>query len=127
MLQDFPDFRDDVLAVDVDVRVLGLAQRGVQNGPVFGLVDLLTREHSVDLRPEIGFLAKLEECLQDLVVDEILGVVQVPIPRFGGVSFRSVGVGFEKFFKFGEPFFFQGLQFFCGLVLRKQHFGSLIH
>ena len=127
MLQDFPDFRDDVLAVDVDVRVLGLAQRGVKDGPVFGLVDLFPGEHGVDLIPEIGFLAKLEERLKNLVVDEVLGVVEVPVPRFGGVSLCSIGVGFEKFFKFGEPFFFQGLQFFCGLVLRKQHFGSLIH
>ena len=39
---------DDVLAVDLDHRALGRAQRGVQHGAVLGDVDLLAPEHGVD-------------------------------------------------------------------------------
>ena len=39
---------DDVLAVDLDDRALGRAQRDVQDGAVLGDVDLLAPEHRVD-------------------------------------------------------------------------------
>ena len=39
---------DDVLAVDLDDRALGRAERGVQHGAVLGDVDLVAPEHRVD-------------------------------------------------------------------------------
>ncbi len=48
-------------AIDEDLRALWSAQRDMQNGALFGDVDLVAREHGVDVLAQAGLLRKLKE------------------------------------------------------------------
>ena len=70
------DLGHDVFAVDDDRLALRGAQGHVQDGAIFGDVDLLAAKHGVDPRSQARFLGQLNEQLQRLVRDAVLGVVQ---------------------------------------------------
>ena len=55
------NLRHDVLAVDDDGCAFRRAQRHVQDGPIFGDVDLLAAKHRVDPRAQPGLLGELDE------------------------------------------------------------------
>src|SRR5512132_2854188 len=55
------DLRDNVLAINNDRCPFRRPQRHVQNGPVFGDVDLLTPEHGIDAPAQAGFFCELYE------------------------------------------------------------------
>ena len=67
------DLGQDVAAIDQD-RAFGRAQRGVQDGAVLGLVDLLAREHR--LAPGGDAFGKGQQQVKRGVVDGGLGPVE---------------------------------------------------
>ena len=78
-----------VLAVDLDrVALVEVAERGVEDGAPLGRVDLLAREHLLDLFLEIRLLRELDEGLHDLFVDAVLRVVERPARGLDG-EFRG--------------------------------------
>ena len=70
------DLGNDVLAVDHDRLAFGSAQGHVQDGAVFGDVDLLAAEHGVDACFQARFLGQLQQQPQRLVGDAVLGVIE---------------------------------------------------
>jgi len=71
-----------VFAVDEDRRVGPVAQRDVQDGAVFRLVDLPAREHRVDFAAQIRHGAQGLQQLHRLGGGKVLGIVQVPASDF---------------------------------------------
>ncbi len=71
---------------------LRCAEGHVQDGPVFGDVDLLAAEHGVDPLAQTGFLGQLHEQLKRFVGDTVLGVIQVEPHRLGGQPLAAPGV-----------------------------------
>ena len=66
----------------------------MQDGPLLGDVDLLAAEHGVDAGSQAGFLGQLQEEIQRLVGDAVLGVVEVDadgLDRQAFAAFRVVG------------------------------------
>ena len=53
--------RHHVLAVDLDLVVCGVAQRGVQDGPVLGDVDLASGEHGLPPRRQVDLLGQRQQ------------------------------------------------------------------
>lgn len=62
----------------------------VEDGAVLGGVDVLAREHLVASRLNTSLLGESEEGREDLVVDEVLGVVEEEVDVLVG---RVVGLG----------------------------------
>ena len=71
------DFGNDIHAVgDRFVRPWS-AQGDMQNGALLGDVDLVAREHGVDVLAQTGLLRKLDEQAHGLAGDSVLRVVEV--------------------------------------------------
>ena len=68
------------------------AQRHVQNGPVFGDVDLLAPEHGVDPLAQAGFLGQLQQELERLIGDAILRVIEINADGLGRHALAALGV-----------------------------------
>ncbi len=56
--------------------VLGRSQRDMQNGTILGGVDLLAREHGLAALPQVGLLGKLEQEVERLLGDAVLGEIE---------------------------------------------------
>ena len=56
----------------------------MQDGSLFGEVDLFTPEHGVNPGSQVGFLGQLQEQLEGFVGDAILRVIQVQAHSLGG-------------------------------------------
>ena len=67
------------------------AQGNVQDGPVFGDVDLLAPKHGVDSFAQTGFLRQLQEELDGFVGHAILRVVEEDADGFGSHPFAALG------------------------------------
>ena len=68
------------------------AQGHVQDGAVFRDVDLVTSEHSVDARAQVGFLCQLQEELEGFVSDAILRIIQVEAHRLRPPARAACGI-----------------------------------
>jgi hypothetical protein len=86
------DSRDDVLAIDNDGLPFGRSQGDVQDGPVFGDVDLFPAKHGVDALAQAGLLGKLEEELAGFLGDAVLGVVEKEAGRLDGKAGGTLGI-----------------------------------
>jgi len=75
---------DDVLPVDDQGGATGSAQGDMEHRPVLGHVDVLAGEHRRRALPQPGLLGQLNQQLQGLVGDAILGVVEEEPDRLGG-------------------------------------------
>ena len=78
------DVLDDILAVDMQGGRLRQAQRGVQNGAVFGDIDVITAEHGGTAAGQVALLRELHEQLQRLGRDAVLRVVEEQPGALGG-------------------------------------------
>ena len=70
------DLGHDVLAVDQDRLAFRGAQGDVQHGAILGDVDLLAAEHRVDPVAQARLLGQLQQEVERLVGDAVLGVVE---------------------------------------------------
>ena len=65
-------FGHHVFAVDHDGCAFGRAQRHMQDGALFGDVDLFAAEHGVDARAQAAFVGQLQQQAQRLIGDAVL-------------------------------------------------------
>ncbi len=86
----------DVVPVHHDGGSLRGAQGHVQHGPFLGDVDLLPPEHGVDPGPKPGLLRQLQQQLDGLVGEAVLGVVEIEPHGFGGEALPPARVVFEE-------------------------------
>jgi hypothetical protein len=69
--------RHDILTIDNDMRVARGAQGDMQHGAIFGHVDLVAAKHRVDTLAQVALLSQLQQQLQRLICDSMLGIVEV--------------------------------------------------
>src|SRR5262249_21926005 len=91
-VEDGVDLGHDVLAVHDDRRATRSAQGDVQDGPIFGHVDLVAPEHGVDALPEATLRGQSTEQRDGLVGDPILGVVEIDPGRLRGEALTTAWV-----------------------------------
>src|SRR5271165_3610753 len=84
------DARNDVLAINLDHFALRSAQSDVQDRAFFRDVDLFAAKHGIDPLTQAGLLRQLQQQLQCLVGDAILGVIEV---NSGGLSSKTLPTG----------------------------------
>ena len=75
----------------------GSAQGDVQDGAVFGDVDLVAAEHGVDAGAEAGLLGQLQQQLQRLVGDAVLRVVEEEADGLDGQALAALRIVGEEF------------------------------
>ena len=83
---------NDVLALVFD----RAAQRGVQHGAVFGVVDVHAGVHSLGALIELDGLGKVGEQLEGFRLDQVLGQIEVQVAGVEGQLLDALGV-------LGEP------------------------
>ncbi len=92
------DAGHDVLAIDQDRAVGAIAQGDVQDGPVFGDVDLVAAEHAVAPFLDLGLSGQIEQQAQGFIGDAVFGEIQENVAevasenfsnRFGSLAKRS--------------------------------------
>jgi hypothetical protein len=66
---------------------------GVQHRPVFGFVNGASVASGVQGLFPTTFLQELQQMMEGLIVQQILGVIQEPARPFGTHSFGPVGIG----------------------------------
>jgi hypothetical protein len=77
------DLRQNVLAINHDRLPLRRAKRDMQDGPLFGNVDLLACEHRINPRAKPGLVGQLQQQAQRFIGYAVLGVVEVESRRLG--------------------------------------------
>ena len=63
---------------------LGRPQRRVQHRPVLGDVDVLAGQHRVSALGQADLVGQIDECTQDVGVDQVLGQVDVEVAGLEG-------------------------------------------
>ena len=91
------DFRHHIFSVHEHGFALGRAQGDVQHGAVFGDVDFFAIEHRVHFPAQARFPGQLQEQLERLVGDAILGVIQKQSTGFDRECLAAFGVFSEQF------------------------------
>ena len=94
LVQDIVHIGNDVVAPVFDDRARRRSKGGVENGPVFGEVDVLSREHGVPKAFDLGRSSQVGEQADRLPGDPVLRVVEVEIPDLDdevGAPSRVVG------------------------------------
>ncbi len=86
------DLGHNVLAIDQDRLPSRRAQRDVQDGPLFGNVDLLAGEHRIDPRAEPGLLGQFQQQSQRFVGNAVLRVVEVESGCLDRQALAALGV-----------------------------------
>jgi hypothetical protein len=76
VLEDFVDTLDNALTIDLHGLVGGVAERNMVDGALLGEVDLLTGEHVIAELLEASLFRKLNQELECLLGDEVLGEVE---------------------------------------------------
>ncbi len=92
---------DNVDTVHLDHLPLGGAECDMEHCAVLGDVDLLPGKHLVTVRLEADFLGKLEQALEGLVVDPVLGVVEVEAARLRSQALTALRIGGEEILERG--------------------------
>ena len=86
----------DVPAIDGVGVAWGGAKRDVEYRPVFCAVDSLAPEHPLDTATEIDLLREIEEEPKRLVVEQLLGIVEIEATGLGHQALAAAGVSGEK-------------------------------
>ncbi|MNF82658.1 hypothetical protein D3C84_649690 [compost metagenome] len=74
----------------------------MQHGAAFGHVDLVAVEHGVDGAAQIGLLGQIDEQLEGLLGDQVLGVVDQDVALIGeGELVETLGILGEQIFQPG--------------------------
>ena len=84
---------NDIHAVHFDHLSLGRPESHVKDGPVLGNVDLLPCEHLVAVLLQTDFLGELNQVFQRLVIDAVLGVVEIESAGLCRQALSACGVG----------------------------------
>jgi hypothetical protein len=85
--------------IDKDSLAFGSAQSDMQNGALFGDVDLVAREHGVDVVAQAGLLCKVNKHAEGLAGNSVLRKVEVQtqgLQREAFVALRIVGKELSK-------------------------------
>ena len=69
------------------------SQRHMEHGSLLGGVDPLAAEHPLDSAAEIDLLRQFHEQPDGVVVDELLGVVEIKPARLGHEALPTAGIG----------------------------------
>ncbi len=96
LIENGMDLGHHVLAIHDDGLPLGGAQGHVQDGPLFGDVDLLAPEHGIDSGPQAGFLRQLQQQRYRLVGNAVLGIIEVDADGLGGQALPALGISREE-------------------------------
>ena len=83
---------NDIHAIGEKLCVFWRAQGDMQNGALLGDVDLIAREHSVDVLAQAGLLRKLQEQPHGLAGDAVLRVVEVETQGLQREAFATLGI-----------------------------------
>ena len=83
---------NDVHAIGEDLCALWSAQGDMQNRALLGDVDLVAREHGVDVLAQAGLLRKLEEQPDCFAGDSVLRVVEVETQGLQREAFAALGI-----------------------------------
>ena len=86
----------DILAVHREGLTFGQAQRDMEDGPVFGGVDVFAGEHGVAAGLHPGGSGHAQQEPDRLVGDAVLGVIEHQIAGSGGQAGRPLGVAGEE-------------------------------
>ena len=88
----------------------------MQDGAIFGEVDLVATEHGVNMLTKARLRGELPKELEGFVGDAVLGVIQIDASRFGVQGVAAGGVVGEELTDFGlahhDRMLFKGLP--CG-------------
>ena len=90
------DQRHHVLTLDLDRTLGAVAQCDVQHGALLGVVDRLALEHTANPALEIDRLGQLDQPVQRLAGDEILGIIEMQSGDGQTHGRRALGVGIEQ-------------------------------
>lgn len=96
------DALDDALAVDLHLLVGDVAERNMVDGAVLSEVDLLTSKHLITELLEAGLFCELDEQLQRLLSDEVLGEVEENL-RVLGVILEGAAELLESLHNVSRP------------------------
>ena len=96
------DVGDDVLAVDDEFGVLRQAQGGVEDGAVLGGVDVFAGEHRLTTVGDLRLIGQLEQRGEELVVEEVLGQVDVQVGCVEGEALGALGIRGEGTLEVGR-------------------------
>ena len=91
------DLGNDIHAIHLDDLSSGSAKCDVEDGPVLGDVNLLPGEHFVAVRLQTDFLGELNQVFQRLVIDAVLGIVEIESAGFRSETFAAFRVSVEEF------------------------------
>jgi hypothetical protein len=94
VLEDIVDLIDTGL-VDAETALLGVSESDVEDSSVLGGVDVVTGEHRVSELLDLGFSGKVEKGREDLLIDQVLGVIEEK-RDIGGRSSKVLGEGRES-------------------------------
>jgi hypothetical protein len=83
---------NDVNAIGEDLPTLWGAQRDMQNGALFGDVDLVAREHGVDVLAQAGLLRKLKDQPNRFAGNGVLRVIEVETQVRQREAFATLGI-----------------------------------
>ena len=117
LLQYLVHVGDHVLAVDRQGVGRGAAQRSVQDGAVFGHVDVLARKHAVAQVCHAGLLGEREQVAQQRGAHEVLRQVDVQVGGLEGELLRAFGIVRKHLAQIG----FKGVGQLVELVPRGGH------
>ena len=87
------DLRHDVFAVDINGTVGTVAQRGVQNGAVFGRVNLFARKHRFARLFDAGFARQFDQQFHRVGGHAVFGIVHQQSVRRNGKFVEPFRIG----------------------------------
>ena len=76
VLEALVDGRHDILAVHLEAGGARQTQRGVQRRTVFGAIDMFTGQQALDALLDTGFARQIQQQLQGLALEALLGEIQ---------------------------------------------------
>jgi len=101
LVEDFVDLGNDIFSIDKDGFGLRRAESDVEDGAVFGDVDLLAGEHGFGALAQAGLFGELLQQAEGFVGDAVLGVVEKKSCTFHRKTRAAVGVGGEELAEMG--------------------------
>ena len=85
-----------IRAVDDEGVASRPAQGGMQHRPVLGHIDALPRIHRVAARGQAHLFGEIQERPEDLVIDEVLGQIDMQVRAGARITLRPVRIGRER-------------------------------
>ncbi len=118
------DVLNDILSIDDELRVFRGAKGGMEDGAIFRLVDVDAVEHVFDGVLQASFFRQLQEQGDRLVIDAVLGVVEIQIIlEFNDIARSTLGIFRKDVLQMGVfDFVIMGLQGFpCSKLCNVFH------